>query len=189
MLNQTRQKLDEARFFLGQLKKNRGKERKFDFYLSAFISSARSVTWVMRKEYAHVSGWEAWYDAKEKTRTEEEQALLDGTNKMRIQTEKLGSLETSLSYIINVPKVDLKKIKRKPKGKIALRLSGTVSNCMVEVITEEGRRITYPSRKVIAIRREVAEFPAKDVLNVCETYCNHLEKLLEECNRKFDVSR
>ncbi len=57
----TQFKLDEARFFLDHLAPNYGKERKFDFFLSAFISAARSVTWVMKAEYADVEGWAAWF--------------------------------------------------------------------------------------------------------------------------------
>jgi hypothetical protein len=31
----------------------------FKFHLSAFLSAARSITWVMQKEYAHAAGFES----------------------------------------------------------------------------------------------------------------------------------
>ena len=54
--HRTKHKLEEAKFFLEQLRANYGKLKKFDYFLSAFISSARSVTWVMRNEYSSVPG-------------------------------------------------------------------------------------------------------------------------------------
>ena len=38
----------------------------FGFNLSAFVTSARSVTFLMRKEFQHVVGFEDWYTNKQK---------------------------------------------------------------------------------------------------------------------------
>ena len=35
-----------------------------DYFLSAFVSAARSVTWVMRSEYGKNADWVEWFDAK-----------------------------------------------------------------------------------------------------------------------------
>jgi hypothetical protein len=82
----TNHKLGEAKFFLDQLTPNYGKLKKFDYFLSAFISSARSVLWVMRNEYDAVPGWEAWFDAR-KPNTEEE-ALLKARTKFELEQKK-----------------------------------------------------------------------------------------------------
>jgi hypothetical protein len=187
MANQTSQKLEEALFFLKQLRANRGKHKKFDFFLSAFIGSARSVSWIMNKDYTHVAGWKAWYEAKENTRTEQERKLLEGTNRMRISAVKHGSLQATSSYILKLQKVDLKRFKSKPTGRISMKVSGTTKNCLVEIITEGGEHISFPSTKVMHLRREVAEFPAEDVIGVCQKYYEYLSTLVEECSQKFEA--
>jgi hypothetical protein len=52
----TRFKLEEARFFHAHLEKHWRHLSHVDFYLSAFVSAARSVTWVMRYEYGQRPG-------------------------------------------------------------------------------------------------------------------------------------
>jgi hypothetical protein len=73
----TRIKYHEAEFFLAKLdssyyedvrrmfKKSR-KPPVFHYYLSAFLSAARSITWIMRSEYRLISGWEEWYRTQKK---------------------------------------------------------------------------------------------------------------------------
>src|SRR4051812_42099977 len=71
----TRHKLEETRFFLGQLEEHCYDKLKahliddnaaviFPYYLSAFISAARSVTWIMRSEYGAFDGWEVWWKSQ-----------------------------------------------------------------------------------------------------------------------------
>ncbi len=57
-------KLEEARFFLGHLREEIGKGASsepgvFSYYLSAFLSAARSVTWVLQKEAK--DPYDAWF--------------------------------------------------------------------------------------------------------------------------------
>ncbi len=58
---------------------------KFLYYLSAFVSSARSVPWVMRSEYAEVPGWERWFEGEEQL--VEEQELLDSFTNLPLPSE------------------------------------------------------------------------------------------------------
>jgi hypothetical protein len=62
MIERTRTKLDEARFFYGHLVKQqkpfRHDPRAFRFYFSAFIQAARSVTWSLGNE--EPEKWKAW---------------------------------------------------------------------------------------------------------------------------------
>jgi hypothetical protein len=83
----------EAEFFLGQLAPNYMKERKFDFFLSAFVGSARAIAWVMKSEYGKVPGWKAWYQSREPT--PEEASLLKGTNALRTRLTKQEALRTT----------------------------------------------------------------------------------------------
>jgi hypothetical protein len=58
MIELTKDRLEEARFFLGQLRQHKAREARpnkpppehFRYYLNAFLNAARSVTLVLEKE-------------------------------------------------------------------------------------------------------------------------------------------
>jgi hypothetical protein len=85
----TRHKLDEARFFLRLCEDNRHL-REFNYYLSACVSAARAVTWIMRAEYVRVEGWEPWYKAR--TPSEAEERLLRQMGDIRTRSQKSAPL-------------------------------------------------------------------------------------------------
>lgn len=188
--DKTRHKLAEAEFFLGQLKANYGKLKKFDYFLSAFITSARSVTWVMGNEYCKVDGWKQWWRAKKPS--QEEAALLKGTNAVRVRTEKLAPLKTASIFFvqgIKLTKEDATKLSSalaKAKGqKIPIRLSGTTSNYSLE-FEIAGERFSYPATEVLADRR-LKDFPRENILKVCERYYEAVATVVRECGEKFDA--
>ena len=88
----TEHKLGESLFFLSQLKKAHPFYQNFSFYLSAFISAARSVTWIMRSECKHIPGWEAWYDSKKISANDF--ALLGKLTAIRNESQKVGPIRT-----------------------------------------------------------------------------------------------
>ena len=61
----TRHKLEEATYFLGQMKSTLEDDKVFSFNLSAFVTAARSVTMIMNVEFAHVTGFKSWYENKQ----------------------------------------------------------------------------------------------------------------------------
>lgn len=69
VVERTRSKFDEAQFFLERMKESRGTE-EFQYYLSAFLSAARAVTWVLDKEYKnseYADDFVNWYGVHLKT--------------------------------------------------------------------------------------------------------------------------
>lgn len=186
----TQLKLDEAKFFLDQLKRNYGKERKFDFLLSAFVSAARSVTWVMGTEYADVGGWRTWFDSLAPSK--EEAALLKGTNAVRIRTQKLGPLQTTSSVKVDgltipgeyLPRVT-RAIAKSPTGEIPAHIGGSAGKFFVEMDID-GERIRFPAANV-SIERNLEEFPGENILVVCNAYYFALESLVRQCRGKFDA--
>src|SRR2546429_184321 len=61
----TEDKLQEANYFRNRLKDAGGKKDEFRWNLTAFISAARSVTYIMQKEYRHRKGFWDWYQLKQ----------------------------------------------------------------------------------------------------------------------------
>jgi hypothetical protein len=81
MIERTQRRLRQARFFYQHLvnQQRKGDPETFRFYFSAFILSARTVTWTLGKEQP--DKWKAWETKWKKS--QEEQKLLDVTNELR----------------------------------------------------------------------------------------------------------
>jgi hypothetical protein len=102
MMWRTRQKLDEAAFFLNKVEEHATKIEKFlsdqnarkvfCYYLSAFVSAARSTTWIMRSECCRLEGWQAWWKEQELHAPKE---LLKIFNDLRLRSEKTDPLQPS----------------------------------------------------------------------------------------------
>ena len=186
----TRRKLEEAEFFLGQLAPNYMKERKFDFFLSAFISSARAITWVMKSEYGKVPGWKSWYETRKPTT--DEVTLLKGTNDLRTRLTKQEALKTTTRIElsgIKLPKFEYDRINSvlsslSGKG-TPLRLSGSSGNYRLE-IEVAGEKLICSATEVYFDRR-LEEFPSSNILELCKQYYDALAALVGECGERFDA--
>lgn len=60
-----RQKFSEAAYFYNGMLAHRTNSVIFPYYLSAFVSALRSVTFYLQKQYAHEPAFAAWYEAKQ----------------------------------------------------------------------------------------------------------------------------
>jgi hypothetical protein len=128
----TRWKLEEARFFLRKVRRhyhdrvhaNLGSRRRarpdFEFYLSAFLSAARSVPWVMKAEYGRVPEWSQWYEAYKPSADDIE--LLKRFNELRVKSEKVGqpSLGLLLRFEGTRAAQDRRRDRRLPNFEVSL---------------------------------------------------------------------
>jgi hypothetical protein len=98
MIEATRRKQGEARFFYGHLVKERQHFRHdpaaFRYYFSAFIQAARSITWRLGNE--EPEKWEAWKPKWERTLSAEDKKLMTFTNKLRREEVHVGGTEPSV---------------------------------------------------------------------------------------------
>jgi hypothetical protein len=60
-----RQKFAEAAYFYNGMLPHRTNPVVFPYYLSAFVSALRSVTFYLQKQYAHAPAFAPWYEAKQ----------------------------------------------------------------------------------------------------------------------------
>jgi hypothetical protein len=60
-MTDTRHKLEEAEYFLEGMKRNIENDKLFSFNLSAFVTSARSVSFIMQKQYSGHKKFSEWY--------------------------------------------------------------------------------------------------------------------------------
>src|SRR5262249_13911007 len=91
MIERTRRRLRQAQFFYQHLVKQqaKGDPETVRFYFSAFILSARSVTWTLVKE--EPDEWKAW--KRKWNRSQEEEKLLKITRELRNAEEKQGGAD------------------------------------------------------------------------------------------------
>ena len=180
-MSRTRHKLAEAQFFLKKIDEHYyddipeafGKMDQppvISFFLSAFVSSARSVTWIMRSEYGSTPGWNEWFASKHPD--EGELDLLQTFNELRIRTQKIRPLVPAISAHVGEAQADQNP--RMPRIKVSIT---PVSENPDEPIIFNGQ-ITQVSWTLE--NRDGAELSAK-----CHEYLSRLTVLVSECEGVF----
>jgi hypothetical protein len=182
-MSRTSRKLTEAQFFLRKLEDAVTEHPDFDHFFSAFVSSARSVTWVMKAEYKDCPGWLAWYE--EKKPDEAEHVLLSQMNKLRVRSEKFEPLETRVAIVMDFPPEAVT-----PELREFLDTGvGQRFRTWIYKVPEEGPA-TIPegipegasvfTGAFQGIVRHVPELTDQDVVSACQAYVATLELLVGE---------
>jgi hypothetical protein len=166
----TQDKLDEARFFLGEMrnaKRARADAAVFGHYLSAFISAARSVPWVLGNEQSEK--YKAWEPAWKAGLSRAESEFLTFMNERRLDEVKRTGANTKIDWkfisIFDLPAEEY-------------RAFGGHS---VPALTLEAARLGRPS-----VGRPTHRFAAgdePDVIASCERWLVYLEKTVSEFMR------
>ncbi len=188
-MTNTRAKLSEARFFLDKMKENRLKKPDFDYYLNAFISSARSVTWVMKHEYIKIDGWEKWWGSR--NFSEDEQTLLKQSNDLRTKSQKEEHVISKTRVVMNIPAqgltAELINFWISSEGKkIKMEIEKSYDTNTETITVSDGTtKFVGQLEKIYPVLDEVPD--NKDVLEFCENYWNLLLKIVEECEQRFPM--
>jgi hypothetical protein len=98
MFPNTQSKLEDTRIALEQMK-NAQDSINFKFAFSAFLTSARSITYVLQKEYNNVEGFKEWYEIKQ--REMQEDRLLRFIHEARTEDFHEGKHRLSFQTYIN----------------------------------------------------------------------------------------
>lgn len=77
------------------------KLNEFITYLSSFLSSGRSITWVLQKEYSRVDGFKKWYEKEQEVMRCDK--LMERIKDLRNKSEKEGSIQPNLVISLNLP--------------------------------------------------------------------------------------
>ncbi len=175
--------LDEAEFFLNKMIEEQENMPCFNYYLNAFISSARSTLWIMQSEYQSVPGWKDWYDGTDVDRNKEK--LLKGIVDLRNRSVKNTPLQIREEYIIGDENNSFNLFDefRSYDGKridLTIRQDETPHPASRNV---SGNTITLHGtvRKV----RIVDEFRNRDIIDVCNEYLLWLKETFNLCVVKF----
>jgi hypothetical protein len=184
-------KLEEASYFLSQMRRSYVDVKEFIFNMNAFLSSARSVTLVLQKEFEHNPDFEAWYSKKQKEMKEDK--IMDFFVKNRdvsIHEEGMprfrGSVKTM--YAIPHPKDNKKQIYVRAETKVSRDAKGTASYLVSPYSSITGKTMYKPIYSIVEsweFETGPEGYQGKDILWLCGMYYGKLEQLLREVEREL----
>lgn len=184
-MSNTRNKFNEAQFFLKLMDLNSNVFPDFNYYVSAFISIARSVTWVMKCEYKDRKGWQEWHDLKEPTKVDTD--FLKMINEIRLTTTKRQPIQTNFSVTLDIPPKEITPeltayFKSLKPSELAEFIANAPTNNQHK---EVGDRSVLPFTETIKTTMYLDGFPKKDIREIGHKYMEELNCLIEECESKF----
>lgn len=195
-MGSTKGKLLESKFFLDRLEESYLLHPDFGYFLSAFISSARSVFWVMRHEYGQVPGWQEWYSSLDLSN--EHRVFLRKINKIRIRTTKKEPLMSNLRLSLHIPRGEMTgDLEAKLRGlqgetfRMTLRPApeATTDQPMSRLNDDDEMSGSIQFRaRFEEMFRFVGDFPDENILDVCKNYYDIIEKIVSECEGRFAIN-
>ena len=183
MISNSRLKLEETSFFLKKMKDNIDIDPDFDYYLNAFISSARSIKWIINKEYSKDAGWENWNN--DLSLKNEEKSFLKLITKLRNISIKEKPLMTNKEYIIPVPEeIDLKEGTPYSVVAVAVPKDQKINEKSENTLKQELESYSISFYSKIEILRTLGDSDW-DILCLCQNYYQWLDNIVSECETRF----
>lgn len=181
-MTNTERKLDEARYFLGQLNLS---DPYFDYILSAFLNAARSTTWIMRHEFCEVEGWETWFNKCDISI--EEKSLLKKINELRILSTKQTGVKTEY-YLLDciVPEEE-----DYPVIKEMFDSFDEGDEFKITIIDDlnkkkNNNKESFSFSGKLKTTREESEISRESINKLCADYFIFLQKQVDSCIIKFN---
>jgi hypothetical protein len=85
-------RLLEADYFIRLMRRQKGYGEEFKYCLNAFVSAARSISFLLQKEMAHVSGFKEWWAFQQESLSHDRSARF--FLKLRNYSQKEGQIST-----------------------------------------------------------------------------------------------
>ncbi len=178
----TLKRLEEAKILLEQAISRLDDHASVRTNLNAFIAAARSITWIMKKEFSKNPQFNTWYSSKEVDMQNNDifeffknlrnTSVKEGSvvgNTQRITTTFDGSFSAGGTYDIPLGRVD-------EKGNLVIdNASPILINGKPTTKVKAHTRCTY----------YFEERPSDDAIDLCKRYLASLESIVAECYSKF----
>jgi hypothetical protein len=181
MIPITAMKLREAKFFFALLHNAeqqiiRNEPEAFAFFLNAFLSAARAVTFALK--YEDKTGYDAWFTPWGETRTEKDRELLAFMVKQRNFAEKRGSPEFNADDWEWIPITEIRSDADRSHPAYGFHWFGPPT----PLLDSAGLN---PREQQPRVGRPVYQFPGfsgdqKDVTSVCKQYVDILDALVKD---------
>ena len=177
------QKYDETEYFLEMMKENIEDRQKFRYNLSAFVSAARSVTFVLQKEFSKNPKFDKWYCEKQ-MQMRSDKLFKFFKDKRDYVIHKKGTIDTraEISTAINLPMTASVSFEA-----TVIKADGTIEN---------GKHSEPPAEPKFTPKSNDTEEtkwffkdwsePDEDAIALCARYIRELKIIVEEAESKFD---
>ena len=185
-MDATREKLQEAKYFLQRMEDEQADRDAFKYNLSAFLSAARSVTFYMQKEFARAPDFEEWYATEQEAMRRDPVMpfFLDARN--RTLKQEYVPTRARIRVDVNDPVGVSDSV-----GVVVRRGDGTLERWNAEEQRPERPAELTPSETNIEWKWFFQDLPSgakeKDVMALCAGYVLALGTLVDRCEAKFDV--
>ena len=182
----TSQKYNEAEYFLEMMKDNDENRQRFEYNLSAFLSAARSVTFVLQKESSKNPEFDEWYCKKQMQMKRDKLFKFlkkkrdSGIHKKIIKPR--AEISTTIPPVTGATSISVETIVRKADGTIKdyeysespVKSKITPKQDNTEITEYKWFFSDCPN-----------EYRTVDVITLCEKYLNDLKLIVEEAESKF----
>ena len=171
-MTNTRDKLNEAKHFLAEMKRVSSDINKFRYELTAFLNASRSITQIMQKEFSEKDGFAEWYGQKQIDMQG------NGTLKYLHRQRSISFHEHPiLSYPIQVTS------QTSEATHMRVALTGTSSS----INLTSGFVVLPIMKPVVSVKYYFDDIPTeeKDVITICQEAVDAFEPIVDECERKF----
>lgn len=171
-MTNTRDKLNEAKFFLGEMRRVSSDSDQFRYTLTAFLAASRSITQIMQKEFSEKSGFSDWYAQKQSEM--ENNSILKYLHRQRALTyHERPVLPYPISVTGQIPDGAGVNIVLTGTGSSLDLSSGFVTLPMIQSDTNVKYYFDDISSK------------EKDVITICQEAVNALEIIVVDCEAQF----
>jgi len=208
-MSDTRNKFNEAIFFFERMKeylKNKDKSSEFDYFLNAFVGSARSVLWIMKAEFSRNNEWNEWYNSIEIDA--QIKHVFDITNQLRILSVKYSPIKSEEQWTF-IPDEKSKEVfydiwERANKGLIGIYLKDDNGNLHKLIDKRKSEETVEGDSKYdsaedledkckIMATMQLHKFRgidaqngySLDVMAICEDYISILGNIVSDCEKHF----
>lgn len=168
----TRDKLNEAKYFLGEMKRVSQVLDNFRYELTSFLAAIRSVTQIMQKEFTAKSGFSDWYSKKQEEM--KSNSILKYLHRQRAITYHERPV---LPYPIGTKE----KIVDGAWTNIILAGTGSPldlsSSFMIPSSIQPTTRVKYYFDDI--------DNKEKDVITICQEAVSAIENIVNECESTF----
>ena len=182
----TQQKYDEAEYFLEMMKENIEDRQKFRYNLSAFVSAARSVTFVLQKEFSKNPEFDEWY-SKKQMQMKRDNLFIFLKEKRNYVLKMEGTIDTraEISETIDLPMAPSVSFEA-----TVIKADGTIENEKHSEPPAKPKLTSKPNDtgETKWFFKDWSE-PDEDVVTLCERYIKKLKIIVEEAENKFGKAK
>ena len=165
MIEATKDRLEEAHFFLGKLRREKQRQeqlarndpKEFRYYVHAFLSAARNVRWTLQWE--ETVKYEAWTDTWAAKDSDSDRELLKLVNDQRVAVTHRGGAETTAI----AERVTIRESAHPVTGHHFFRPPGM-----------------DPPSTILDVHYFEFEGKSEEVIATCQRYVEYLERMVQD---------